>query len=1300
MEVDQESISAMQEQKQNRSSLDENSSQIEIANLENESVLLDPAMSVNDESTVGSTLPSYRTQTRQNGEKLGQDESVSSPVSRNASYGKTLMFQSLGMYGREEESARLNESLDRVMNTKGHRELVLISGTSGTGKTRLAHSTKELMLQKTTDGLVVQGKFDTSSNGKNNPFSGITEAASQICCKVHEMEMDDPDWFRTLCERLRHEIGPQLERLIKGIVPVLGDLLKQDGSPTVVEQDASPTPMNDTSQDQLYYAFARFLRIISAKFKPLILVLDDLHRASHSALKLVDVIMTVHENETPLLVVGTYRSDEIDDSNVVDEANELTLTRLITELKRKSVDDQDFQVEEIAITDLDYESVRQIVYALFDHHDPTDINDALRTTELVHRCLVNTHGNPFFLLHYMKILWVRQLLRFNQSRNVWEWEENEIFHQEWVRAMQEQEQTRSSTGENNSPIERVTMKNEKVFLDPTMRRNDESTVDSTITSYGIRTKQNGEDFLPDGAAATPSREQQESVSTRVSRKEPYGKQLQFSSLGMYGRDEESARLNESLDRVMNTKGHRELVLISGTSGTGKTRLAHSTKELMLQKTTDGLFVQGKFDTSSNGKNKPYSGITQAASKLCCKVHEMGMDDPEWFGAPCETLRSEIGNQLERLINGIVPVLGDLLEQDVSPTIVKQDASSTPMNDTSQHQLYYAFARFLRIISAKFKPLVFVLDDLHRASHSALELIDVIMTDHENETPLLVVGTYRSDEIDDSNVVDEADELTLSRLITELKRKSVDDQDFQVEEIAITDLDYESVRQIVKTLLDLNEPSMDNTDASRISELAHLCLVKTHGNAFFLLNFMKILWLRQLLQYNQSRKVWEWEESDINQGTSMTDNMVHLLNARLVELSQESYLTNILQLACCFGSTFSVSTMKLVWTNLHGLPPDQRSEVVLEEGLNALENNDLIVLTRNANDLSDRPMYVWSHDKIQDEALRLFPDESDRIAFGSEVAEIIFRRLDQLEKSERDSAMLLAVKLLNDDCSNMVNEIGWLTLAERNYEACVKAISMSHFHAAADYAEKGIALLPQSSWTTHPDLTLKLYSIGAKAQNIIGNVRKMERYFIEVMNRAGVNVEDTFIVRYAYADSFMTRGEIKQAIAILTDTLSLCNCRFPSMTIAIYLGIIWKIFRIRMTRNPVEMSSLSAMTDTKRIEMMKFLDKLATCLYMNHEPLLPLIVFRSLDYTLKYGYCDYSPVTFAAMAIVLTGVVGDFKRGCEFGERALALMRKMKGEETKARTLFLVNALVFPWTKKAEALLAPLTEAYEIGLKTG
>jgi predicted ribonuclease YlaK len=54
--------------------------------------------------------------------------------------------------------------------------------------------------------------------------------------------------------------------------------------------------------------------------------------------------------------------------------------------------------------------------------------------------------------------------------------------------------------------------------------------------------------------------------------------LRYSSVGLYGRAKESAILKECLDRLTSDgKKGRELVMISGNSGTGKTYLALSLK---------------------------------------------------------------------------------------------------------------------------------------------------------------------------------------------------------------------------------------------------------------------------------------------------------------------------------------------------------------------------------------------------------------------------------------------------------------------------------------------------------------------------------------------------------------------------------------------------------------------------------------------------------------------------------------------------------------------------------------------------
>ena len=64
---------------------------------------------------------------------------------------------------------------------------------------------------------------------------------------------------------------------------------------------------------------------------------------------------------------------------------------------------------------------------------------------------------------------------------------------------------------------------------------------------------------------------------------------------IYAREQETAKLIQALDDccVEDEKRQRQLVLLSGNSGTGKTRLASTLRPLIAGRS--GLFLSGKFD---------------------------------------------------------------------------------------------------------------------------------------------------------------------------------------------------------------------------------------------------------------------------------------------------------------------------------------------------------------------------------------------------------------------------------------------------------------------------------------------------------------------------------------------------------------------------------------------------------------------------------------------------------------------------------------------------------------------------------
>ena len=826
-------------------------------------------------------------------------------------------------------------------------------------------------------------------------------------------------------------------------------------------------------------------------------------------------------------------------------------------------------------------------------------------------------------------------------------------------------------------------------------------------------------------ALTPNQRKRNSLSGFTINK------LSFGKLGLYGREKEVVILENALDRLVLSSTassmaapsvpetmasvdevERQLILIAGPSGTGKTKLAHALRKPTIK--AEGLFVSGKFDIHC--RNEPYSGIASACTEICGTILELTAQESQSASLLCQTLKDELGSELNLLIQ-VIPALAEALKlKTTAPekepmaseaALPKEDQSKSITNNSlppssasskeSKYQFNYAFMRFARILCKEFSPLVMVLDDLQWADAPSLDLLQVLLTDRGN-SKLLVVGIYRSNEVDETHKLHQA--------LEELRRNSQQEKYFASHEIVIGNLEVDAVHRILQSLL--------RSDNSQIIGLAQICHKKTLGNAFFVLQFLSMLHERQLLQFNFGTLSWTWDEHEIELCTKATENVVDILKAKMTDLP--SFLADILKAAAYLGATFELRTLKVVWENLpnesskaksvaeqaqnQGMESDAPAkdddrDLILEEGLEELENEGLIERTTSCSGLSS-DSYGWTHDSIQEAAMALV-SEAERPSYGRQIGLILVKKLDQ---TELDSAIFVVVNLMNEESENITNPECRLALARLNCQACQKAIATSAFQSAAEYAEKGIHLLPANAWTDHYQLSLQLYSTGAKAESFVGNIETAENYCNQVFSQQDRPLEDKFDAYISWIWNIINRGNPAKAEAILIDILGKFNCRFPRNAASVGFGLIGNVVRVKATLKSRDASELSVMTDTQRILLMKLVDLLGVCWYIQGDARMALAVFRNLNWTMKYGYAEFSPVAFASTGIILTGVCDDLQGGASYGEQALMLLNKMKTTATTARTMFCVYSFVFAWTKPTSELLKPFLTTYDIGLQTG
>ncbi|MBX2799731.1 MAG: SpoIIE family protein phosphatase [Myxococcales bacterium] len=207
----------------------------------------------------------------------------------------TRDFQRLGtevrLVGRDQELASLQAC--RADLAAGHGSFVLIEGSSGTGKTRLAREVVDALRGPGT--LVLSAKCNA---GETTPFGPLRDALDRYVSQLR-WDQDGHPSRRDALRRAAGSWGGLLKRLSPGMGWLLQDV------PDVAALDPS------SEQVRFYDALAGFIAAMAHTHERVVLLVDDvqwLDRTSPQVLRRLTALV----RDVPLLVVMTARNQGAD----------------------------------------------------------------------------------------------------------------------------------------------------------------------------------------------------------------------------------------------------------------------------------------------------------------------------------------------------------------------------------------------------------------------------------------------------------------------------------------------------------------------------------------------------------------------------------------------------------------------------------------------------------------------------------------------------------------------------------------------------------------------------------------------------------------------------------------------------------------------------------------------------------------------------------------------------------------------------------------------------------------------------
>lgn len=715
---------------------------------------------------------------------------------------------------------------------------------------------------------------------------------------------------------------------------------------------------------------------------------------------------------------------------------------------------------------------------------------------------------------------------------------------------------------------------------------------------------------------------------------PYG--LNIPSR-LYGREQETEILLTAFHKTLQL-GESQLLLVAGYSGVGKTTLVRELYKPLIQE--KGFFLSGKFDQYRD--NIPFSTTTQAFKEFIPFL----LTKPEervkyWKQMLCDALSPN-----GALIVNIIPELALLIGEQ--PPVA-------PL-PTTEEQLRFdtTFRKFVGVFARPTHPLVLFLDDLQWADAASLRLIKNLISDKEIRN-LLIIGAYRDNEVGPDH--------PLSQTIAELKEDKA-----SVEQITLQPLSAQMAEALISDTL--------RCRGKEIEPLAHLVYEKTQGNPFFTIQFLRMLYQEELLQFDDTSHTWKWD-LNLVKAQGYADNIVDLLLAKLLRLPDQA--REILKLAAFIGNKGELATLAVL---------SQQSESQLLEVLQPAIEQGLI--------LSQADIYKFLHDRVQQAAYSLV-EEENRNEEHLRIGRLLLTRLSATDVEEK---VFEIVNHLNQGRAFITSQPERLRLAELNLMAGKRAKANTAYNSAIRILEAGVALIDQEAWQSNHDLCFSLSFELAECNWMCGNFDDSARQFTKLLSHCKTKLEKALIYRMG-VELYTGKTELDRAVKCGLDGLLLFGIEMsahPSRDQVLHeYDRLWELLGDREIE---ELLDLPLMSDTEIRTALDILQALYAATLCSDQNLFLLCACHMVSLSLQYGNCDASVMGYGFMGMGLGRVFGKYQEAFRFGQLACNLVEKRGLTKYKARIEFIHGDTINYWIRHLKTNLDYLYPCFETTARNG
>lgn len=709
---------------------------------------------------------------------------------------------------------------------------------------------------------------------------------------------------------------------------------------------------------------------------------------------------------------------------------------------------------------------------------------------------------------------------------------------------------------------------------------------------------------------------------------------------LVGRKKESKVLRSIFRKVKN--GSREVILIEGVSGVGKTALGKSIHDAVRE--SEGRFLEGSYDEFNRGI--PYLGVTQCLRQFVTGL--LTKDD------------TTLNYWRDRLNTGIGSIAGILINIVPELSLILEDKDKIPLSEgpEAKNQLEFAVRSFIQIVADRDHPMVLMVDDIQWADADSIELIESLLSD-TRVSYFLLISTYRQNSLPAGHPI-------LSK-VNHLKRNLESDSI-----ISLQNLEDKNIYELIEDKFD--------GSVEDVTQLIRLIYRITAGNALHVTQFLSALVKDHVLNYNNQSNTWTWRKEQIER-LNLSGGLEELIAQRISKINSE--VLDLLSIASCIGSTFSEALL------IHKFPKS------LSALINEAVNEGLIAEAKTDEKLKAK-LYQFAHDRIREMAYDRL-EKKDRARQHLNIARLLSGEYHSEDLDEHIFEIATQYNF-GKECISSSEELHFA--ARSNLQAGIKAKKSGAFEPALNYLLEGISFLDENLWDQEYELCLDLYGNAAQLASLVGNYQELKE-LSKISDIKALSILDSKPIVIANINALMAQKKHRRALSLELEYLHRLGYRIPTKGNKVHalLGLVGIAIKMR-GKNSNVLSRLPLNTNDREITALQILGNALITAYFVEPDLLTKIIYRMLSISLDYGNASESAAGYMGYGFILSGVLGAFESGNDYGDLISKILSDAGRDELLYVLLFQSNIFLRHWKLPISDVISNLDICYEKLLNLG